>query len=316
VLFTWGEKILPPQNATYGIACDSLFLKNGLQNGDKILTVEGEVPEDLFDINRMILLHNARHIEVDRNGEKKMVVLPQDIDYKMVGAGARGGILPRQPSVIDSVVAGRNGEKAGFKKGDSIVTVNDQPAIWYNDFNAYVNRNLGKTLTIGLYRNNELKSITVKVDKDTKIGLWPKDWDKVFAAKKINYGFFESIPAGFSFGAETLSNYVISLKFLFTKEGASQISGFGGIGSMFSPSWDWHSFWMLTAFLSMVLAFMNILPIPALDGGHVMFLIWEMVTGRPPRQKVLEYAQIVGMVILFGLILYANGNDLFKWIFG
>ncbi len=312
VLFVWGDRNLPLKNAKYGISCEPIFIKAGLMNGDKIISVDGKVPDDLFDINRLILLRGAREIKVDRNGVKKTVVLPDDIDYKMVGSGARGGISPRIYAVVDSVLKDNNGEKAGFLKGDSIVAFNGKPCLWYDELAVNSGKNLGKTVTLEFYRGSELKTISVKVDKKNKIGLWPKDLDKIFKFEDIEYGFFEAIPAGFFMAGRKLSDYVISMKFLFTKEGITQIGGFGSIGGMFSPTWDWYKFWSLTAFLSIVLAFMNILPIPALDGGHVIFLLWEMITGRAASQKVLEYAQMVGMFLLLGLLLYANGNDILK----
>lgn len=312
VLWAWGDTNLPVKEVKYGIACDKVFLKAGLQDGDKILSVNGEVPEDFMDINRLILLRDARKIKVERNGEIKTINLPEDIDYQMIRGGARSGISPRIPSVIDTVVANGNGEKAGFKKGDTLVSINGKQCSWFHEFTAVVDKNKGKSVTIELKRNGELKTISVVVDKNKKIGLGPLSMSQIFKLEDVEYGFFDAIPAGFGMAIQKLSDYVISLKFLFTKEGASQMGGFGTIGSLFSSTWDWHSFWMLTAFLSIILAFMNILPIPALDGGHVMFLLWEVITGRPVKQKVLEYAQMVGMILLLGLLLYANGNDIVK----
>lgn len=317
VLFVWGDNNLPLKNVHHGITVDSVMIKNGLMNGDKILSVENEVPEDLFEINRMILLRGARKIEVERNGEKKTVMLPEDIEYQMVGAGARMAIMPRIPMIVGEVVKDMPAAKGGLEVGDSIYAINGQEVVWYDQLQQSLSDHKSQEISVSLYRKNQQKEIKITVDDKGKIGIRPDaDLKKHYNYVHKEFGFFGAIPAGISFGLQTLSDYVTSLKFLFTKEGASQISGFGGIGSMFSPTWDWHSFWMLTAFLSMVLAFMNILPIPALDGGHVMFLIWEMITGRPPKQKVLEYAQMVGMVLLLGLLLYANGNDLVRWFRG
>ncbi|HLP14578.1 MAG TPA: RIP metalloprotease RseP [Flavobacteriales bacterium] len=323
VVFVWGKDNIHPKNAKYGIVCDSVLMKHGLHNGDMLISVDGEVPEDLMTVNKMILLHGKRDIKVKRDGKDITVKLPQDIDYKMVAAGAKTALAPRVPTVVDSVIENSPAAKAGLTKGDSITRINGMDAGMYDLFTANMHELASHQIAHALekeyagiqleyVRNGEEKSVVVKTDKDGRVGFFNQDLDDALIVDHVSYGFFASIPKGLSLGGETLKNYVISLKFLFTKAGAKQIGGFGAIGGLFSPTWDWHSFWMLTAFLSMVLAFMNMLPIPALDGGHVMFLVWEMITGRAPHQKVLEYAQMVGMVLLLGLLLYANGNDIMK----
>lgn len=320
VLFFWGKDNLPLKNVKYGIECDSLLIKHGLSNGDKLVSVDGEIPADLMAVNKMILLKGKRNLVVEREGKKVSVRLPVDIDYQMVGAGAKSAIEPRTPTIVDSVLAKSPGQKAGLLKGDKILTVNGEQAAMYDQFQELMRNKKNKSVAFEIQRNGQQITVNVKTSKDGTVGFFPigalpGSMKRIFKYEHVEYGFFESIPAGLSLGGETLSNYVTSLKFLFTKEGAKQIGGFGAIGGLFSPTWDWHSFWMLTAFLSMVLAFMNMLPIPALDGGHVMFLLWEMITGRAANQKVLEYAQMVGMFLLLGLLLYANGNDILK-LFG
>jgi regulator of sigma E protease len=174
----------------------------------------------------------------------------------------------------------------------------------------------GQKVELLVLRNNERITIPMKVNDEGLIGAGNQQPTAYFTFSQERFTFLESIPAGINYGLETLGGYVRSLKLLFSKSGASQIGGFGAIGGLFSPTWDWQVFWNMTAFLSIVLAFMNILPIPALDGGHVVFLLYEMVTGRAPNQRVLEVAQMIGMFLLLGLILFANGNDLFKAILG
>lgn len=314
VLFVWGKDVLPMKNAKYGIHADSLLIAHGFKNGDHVISVDGEPVEDLMSLNRGILLRGKRNFVVEREGKKVEINLPQDIDYKIVESGAKNGVIfPRTPSIVDSVMAGNNAEKAGLKKGDSIVSINGVETIFHDQVVENIRKNKNKQIALTVYRNGEPKEISVKVSKEGTIGFEARsELKKFFKIEHKDYGFFEAIPAGFAFGGQTLSDYVVQLKFLFTKAGVRQIGGFGSIGSMFPASWDWHTFWLLTAFLSIVLAFMNILPIPALDGGHVIFLIYEMITGRAPKQRVLEIAQIVGMVLLLGLLLYANGNDILK----
>lgn len=196
------------------------------------------------------------------------------------------------------------------------------PTLFYEDFRKSLSTKKDKEVTITVVRTMDTLDVVVQVDGNGKVGVGPMNYTKLaamgegFTTVREEYGLLASIPAGINYGLETLGGYVSSLKLLFTKSGAGQIGGFGAIGNMFPPAWDWQIFWNMTAFLSIILAFMNILPIPALDGGHVMFLLYEMVTGRVPNQRVMEVAQMVGMALLFGLILFANGNDLFKWVTG
>ena len=205
------------------------------------------------------------------------------------------------------------GEKAGFLKNDRILSINGMETPFYNKFDAEKLNHKGKSVDIIVDRNNEPVVLTVEMDETGIIGIGNKSLSYYFDVKRIEYNFLESIPAGINLGVETLTFYIKQMKLIFTKEGAKQLGGFGSIGGLFPKTWDWKVFWNMTAFISLVLAFMNILPIPALDGGHVTFLLYEMVTGRKPGDKFLEYAQIVGMVLLFSLLIYANGNDIYKF---
>lgn len=314
VLFAWGKDYLPNENLKYGIhiAIEELKAPGLFQEGDKILTVGGRKPKTLTEAGTMLLIDGERDIVVNRNGETVKFTLPEDAYRKILSNGKRGVFDPRFYFVVSKLEKGFPAEKAGFAIGDSIVGVNKVRSPFVYDLVTEINKNKSKEITVYYKRNFEEKSIQVKTTDDGRLGLGFVDIEKQLTVKHINYGFFESIPAGFKEGNNILAKYVKSLGLLFTKEGASQVGGFGSIGSMFPSEWNWHQFWLNTAFLSMILAFMNILPIPALDGGHIMFLLWEMVTGRPVKQKVLEYAQIVGFVLLMCLLLFANGNDIIK----
>jgi len=312
ILFTWGKDQLPLSEMKYGIECDSLAMDYGFQNGDKILTIEGEVPEDFMSINREILLNDAREVVVERNGGEKMITLPDDIVYEMIDKGAKGLFFAPIPAVIDSLIAGEPAEKAGFKIGDSIVAVNGKSTYFFTDVAKSINNEKEKEITVDVVRGNELVTLTVTTTKDGTIGIAPKKPKDIYKFKHIEYGFFAAIPAGITDGAQTLRDYVFSLRFLFSSAGAKSIGGFGSIGGLFPSSWDWHQFWKLTAFISIILAFMNLLPIPALDGGHVLFLLIEMIRGKAPSQRVMEVAQMIGMIFLLALLLYANGNDIVK----
>ena len=218
---------------------------------------------------------------------------------------------------MDSVLAETPAKKAGMKKGDKILKIAGRNIVFYDQIlkNLYPNRN--KKTAIVVLRGKDTINLNPTVTNEATIGFMPKfqnyvDSSAIFTKQ---YSFTESIGVGVVSGFNTLSDYVAQFKFLFTKKGASSMGGFAAIGNMFPPVWDWQSFWLTTAFLSIILAFMNILPIPALDGGHVVFLIYEMITGKEAPKKVLEYAQMIGMVLLLSLVLYANFNDLYRWLF-
>lgn len=335
ILWIWGKDYLPTQNATYGIYVheQSAMGENGLRHGDKIITVGGKTPKTIEEANGIILIEGVREMEVERDGKKITVSLPDDIEQTILNKGDRLIFEARAPFVIDSVLEGKNAEKAGLKKGDSIIGIEAkrelpwygnkykdhaffQPYLiespYYQDLTYGIRNSSGNKIKLQLVRKDEIKEITVLVDENGLIGVGNKLPNKIFKYQHEDFGFFASIPAGFSYGWQTLSSYVKSLSLLFTPAGAKNIGGFGSIGGLFAKEWDWLTFWSRTAFISIILAFMNILPIPALDGGHVMFLLYEMITGRAPGQRFMEIAQIIGMVFLLGLLLYANGNDIFK----
>lgn len=326
VLFTWGEEYLAPQDVHNGYSFHETYKALGFQDGDEILKVDGEVPLDVIDINKYILLRDAREITIERNGQESTITLPEDIDMTAFKEGAMLGIMPRFYAVLGSVDTSstikdkiktyRPAHVAGFQEGDSIVSINREPIVFWDEFTTAFKSHKSEEVTVDFYRNNELKTVSVAVDTAGTIGVGAQDVDKSFKISQKDYSFAESIPGGLKLGFNTLSDYVAQLKFLFTKKGASSIGGFGAFGSLFSANWDWHIFWNMTAFISIMLAFMNFLPIPALDGGHIMFLMYEIITGRKPNEKLMEYAQMAGIILLLGLLLYANGNDIYKAITG
>ena len=203
---------------------------------------------------------------------------------------------------------------SGLRPGDQFLELNGQAITYFDEIQTICYNNLGKSIDAQVLRGTDTVALSMNVNKDGVMGFGPKSVKSEDSKylRKIKYGFGESISRGFSMGMTTLGDYVGQLKFLFTKKGAGSVGGFGAIGNLFSPTWDWHSFWMNTALISIILAFMNILPIPALDGGHVVFLLYEMITGKEAPQKVLEYAQTIGFFLLIALLLYANGNDIYK----
>jgi regulator of sigma E protease len=312
ILLTWGEEYLPLQNAKYGMQFTEVAVKNGFRNGDIILAVNNKPVDETSDAVKRILTDGSQPITVLRDGQKQTFVIPADFTRQIIASNAKQFMTPRVPFVVDKAVNGSAAAKAGLQQNDSIVSVNGKPMFAFQDVSAQLDSCKGKTIPFEFVRNGKRLAASIAVSENGKIGIALKNSYAGFVTKRINYGLFESIPAGVNKGVETLVSYVKQLKFIFTKEGAKQIGGFGTIGSLFPDIWNWQSFWALTAFLSIILAFMNILPIPALDGGHTLFLLYEMVTGRKPSDKFLEYAQLVGLFLLFSLLIYANGNDIFR----
>lgn len=322
VLFVWGREYLPLENATYGIHPSKTLAAAGVQEGDRIISIDGVKPKTTGDAGKAIMIDAARTIVVERNGKQETITLPAYFNEQALASGEKEIMAVRLPFYIDTVIADGAASKTALSKGDRVLAVDGAPTLFFEDFRKMLQTKKGEDVSITVVHSGDTVSVPVKVDEEGKVGLGPMTYKKLAAAGegfvtvKETFGFFASIPAGISYGLETLGGYVRSLKLLFTKSGAEQIGGFGAIGNMFPAQWDWNTFWNMTAFLSIILAFMNILPIPALDGGHVLFLLYEMVAGKPAPQRVMEVAQMVGMVLLLGLILFANGNDIFKGITG
>lgn len=313
VLYIWGEQYLPVQNAKYGIMCDSLALRAGLQQGDKILTIDGKVPEGFHTIVPDLVLDKKRDLEVERNGQVMHVTIPETMIAALIKD--HGFITPRFPFVVDDFTKDSEAKKAGFEKGDKIVKINNAPVEFFDQFKSEILKYKNKSVSVGLLRGNDTITSTLNVPASGLIGVYPvSSLEAFFKLKQINYGFFESIPAGISKGFQTISNYLKQFRLLFNPETKAyeSLGGFISIGKIFPSVWDWEAFWNLTAFLSIILAVMNILPIPALDGGHVIFLLYEIVTGRKPGDKFLEYAQIAGMILLLSLLIFVNANDIIK----
>lgn len=312
ILFTWGSEYLPAKNAKYGLQFNEVALKAGFHQGDKVLKIDNKEVEKVDDIAKQIALDAAKTVTVDRNGTIIELALPNDFTQKLIAAKIKSFAEPRYPFVIEKVSSGSPALKAGLLANDRIIGINNDTTLCYIDFVEKTEKLKGKTVEITILRNNTAQKANITLTSEGKLGVYAKAPISFFETKKTEYSFIECFPAGIKLGVETLSNYVKQMKFVFTKAGAKEVGGFVAIGNLFPNSWNWEVFWHMTALLSVVLAFMNILPIPALDGGHVMFLLYEMITGRKPNDKFMEYAQITGMVLLLGLLIFANGNDILK----
>jgi regulator of sigma E protease len=321
VLFTWGETRLPVKSLTDGVwVTDSLAYKIGLRNGDKVLSVNNKEMVYFTDIMPEMLM--AGSIQVDRNGETLNLKLPKDFIGQLVDKKKSSYLLaPRMPFIVAELPDTSVNAGSALKVGDRILKVGDRKLVWFDQYLTAEKLYRDTIVDVVVSRNNLEMTIKARLDTAGKFQVVPamlsyKDLqDKgIYEFKVVKYGFFASIPAGFRLAWEKLSFYVRQLGLFFKPEtGAYKgLGGFATITNMFPGQWHWESFWNLTAFLSLILAFMNVLPIPALDGGHVLFLLFEMITGKKPGDKFLEYAQIAGMIILVALLLYANGNDVLR----
>ncbi len=317
VLFFWGQDYISKDGLKNGFAVSAIAKDVGFKDGDKIISVDGKPLEDQLQINRHFMLRGVQKVEVEReDGSKKTIKIPEDLGNRMWKADDLQPLSPRLYFIVNLDTTSNAG-RAGLQVGDSIVSVNGKSFRFFHEYVPYMKDSCGEVLDVQFMRNGVIQSIEIPKDTTGKIGaraIFKKN--SAITVSHRDYSFGESISEGFAFGYWTLHDYVAQFSYLFTKKGATSMGGFGTMGKLFSPTWDWHQFWMTTALISIILAFMNILPIPALDGGHVVFLLYEMVTGKEAPQKVLEYAQYIGFILILGLVLYANGNDLYRWATG
>jgi len=307
---------LPNSKVKYGVTVDTLGQKLGLRNGDKILTLDNKPIEDFFRIPATIILENVQTIQVERDSQPLNVVIPRELISQIVKHKSPDFISVRIPFEAADFAPGSGAKSAGMQVGDKIIGINGQSTLFFDEFKAEVLKHKNETANVSVLRGADTVSWAVKVSERGLIGVAPNSLVSYFKFKEYHYNIFQAIPAGTVKAYEKTADYLKSLKLLFNPEvkAYESVGGFITIGSIFPSVWDWESFWSLTAFLSLMLAVLNILPIPALDGGHVMFLLYEIITGRKPSDKFMEYAQITGMVLLFALLIFANGNDIVKFL--
>lgn len=319
VLFTWGDYYTDMHSMKNGFVFNETAQEIGFRNGDLIVEIDGEEAHKLYQdkvrgVNILRDICNADEVTVLREGKKVAIAIPDTLGLLNMN---KNGLFMQERilSCIDSVEAGSPAALAGIAKRDRIIAIDCKPVDSWNDLKrimASLKEEGKKTFSIEVERDSVFE-ITASVDTTFTLGVMPVLND--YPLIHNTYGFFESFPAGIQFGLNVLEGYVSDFKYVFSSEGAKSVGMFGSIGSLFPAEWDWHEFWLMSAFLSIILAFMNILPIPALDGGHAMFLIAEMITGRQPSDKFMERAQMVGMLLILGLFLLATYNDITKFIF-
>ena len=326
ILMVWGERKVPVESLKYGIVFnDPIFKELGFKNGDKIIAVDNKPIDDYTDILKKLIVVD-HDVTVIRDGKEQKLNMPVDLIGTLVEKRKRAEgplISPRIPVIVLNISDTSAAYLAGLRAGDEITAINNEPTIYFDEFTSKMeNKKKSDNITVTAKRNDSVFNFPLSLSYDGKVGFnspaSPEQFDSlgIYSYTVKKYTFAQAIPGGVKRAGEELGSYIDQFKKILSPEtGAYKgVGGFKAMGSVFSgTSWDWEHFWTITALFSIILAFMNLLPIPALDGGHVLFTLYEMISGRKPSDKFLEYAQIVGMVILLGLMLYANGNDWFGW---
>ena len=327
ILFYWGDTYIPMKSMSRGMKFNTEAKQYGFKDGDILIgTEKGEFKDFSADLYRD--LSEATRVDLIRDGKQMSLTLPGDINLLDMLKAEPSFVRPLIPAEVDSVMADSPAASIGLRKGDHIVAINGKAVDSYNEFTDQLgileDMMTGakskadslkiRTATIVYERGNSNDTISVTLTPELKLGFFVKSIAGIYKPITKEYGFFESFPAGIKYGWNVLAGYVGDMKYVFTADGAKSLGGFGAIGSLFPPMWDWYLFWKMTAFLSIILAFMNILPIPALDGGHVLFLIYEIITRRKPSETFMIRAEYVGFGILILLMLVANLNDILRWL--
>lgn len=327
ILFTWGDSYVATKDMKLGMKFNSEAKALGFRDGDILIgSDKGEFKDFGVDLFRDV--STATRVDIVRGGKPMSISLPGDLNLLNMLKNDPSFMRPLIPAVISDVQKGGAAEKAGMKKGDKIIALNGKPIDSWNEL-SYQLRCLGDVLadsktsadsmkvrkaTVVFADNQKTDTASVVLSPDLMLGIVVQQSAALYKVTTVNYGFFESFPAGVRYGVDVLRGYVDDMKYVMTADGAKSVGGFGAIASMFPAEWDWYMFWKMTAFLSIILAFMNILPIPVLDGGHVLFLLYEIITRRKPSEKFLVYAEYVGFIFLIALLVFANANDVLRWL--
>ncbi len=330
ILFHWGDSYIPLDSMTHGMAFNQEAKSYGFRDGDILIGTDKVKFKD-FSTDLYRDLSEAKRVDIVRSGKPMCITLPGEINMLNMLKAEPAFVRPLIPSVVDSVLPSSAAAKAGIKRGDRIVGINGKAVASWNDF-TFETAKLADVMATATTASDSMKvrqativversgkevardTVPVVLSADLKLGFAPQSLAQMYKPVTKEYGFFESFPAGVKYGVNVLAGYVDDLKYVFTADGAKSLGGFGAIGSLFPPTWDWYVFWKMTAFLSIMLAFMNILPIPVLDGGHVLFLIYEIITRRKPSEKFMLYAEYVGFAIIILLMVVANLNDVLRWL--
>jgi regulator of sigma E protease len=307
ILFVWGKNTLYSEALPLGLDPSPIAEEIGFQAGDQLITVDGKALDNVLEINKFLFLRSVESVTVKHtDGRTEQLAIPDDFGKRMFESGELIPFSPVTMAVLDSVIPNSPAATAGLLPNDKILSIDGIQVQNWSDFKDEMTDE-SRTINLVYERNRSQDTLQLTTDIDGTLGVFPQFPGAAFTNEKLS--LTESISEGFSYGYWTLHDYVAQFQYIFTQKGASQLGGFGAIGNMFPSTWNWKGFWASTALISIILAFMNILPIPALDGGHVMFLAYEIITGRKPNDKFMEYAQMFGFFLLLALVLYANGND-------
>jgi len=308
IMFTWGKQYIPLENAKYGLMFSDAAQYVGFKNGDKIVSVDGVAPYTINDFRKKLFMDNPKDVVILRNNKLDTLHLKEDNWKKLLDDSFCDYNFP---FVVEGIIPGHPAAQAGLLKGDSLVGLDTLQIYLFSDFQEEFKYAKNKEVAIHFYRGDSLHATLILVGEDGKIGVNVNQF-KYLQTLTVHYGFIESISVGIKEGVNTLTLYVKQMKRIFSKEGATKLGGFITIGNIFPKTWNWEIFWGMTALLSVILAFMNILPIPALDGGYILFILVEMLTGRRPSDKFIGYANTVGFALLIALLVWANGLDVFR----
>ena len=327
ILFWWGDTYIPVKDMTLGMKFNQEAKSYGFKDGDILIGTDAKAFKD-FSADLYRDISTAHRVDIIRDGKPMSITLPGELNLLGMLKADPSFVRPLLPAQVDSVLPNTPAAKIGMKAGDRIVALNDSVIDSYNEFVDQLARRAdmlatattaadslkARTVVVAFGNDARIDTTEVTLTPDLKLGFTVKTFAALYKPTTIEYGFFESIPAGIKYGFHVLASYVDDMKYVFSAEGAKSLGGFGAIGSLFPPTWDWYMFWKMTAFLSIILAFMNILPIPALDGGHVLFLLYEMITRRKPSESFMIKAEYVGFGILILLMVFANLNDILRWL--
>lgn len=315
IMFTWGESYYElEKNTQYGLYYSDVMLQEGFEQGDQILTIGTRTPKTQKDIVNWMLIEGEHEVDVKRGEQIVHITLADDFDQRILAAQT-GMVDYGFPFVVDEVVAGAPAALVGMQAGDSVVAINGISTPVAQAVKAELSKHAMDSIDVTFFRDGEEMTVRPFLGDEAMLGVAMKPATVFLQPTQIHYSFFESIPAGIRRGWAVLEGYVKQFKIIFTKEGAKSVGGFMAIGNMFAGFWDWAAFWSMTAFLSIVLAFMNIIPIPGLDGGHTLFVLFEMLTGKKPSDKFMDIANQIGMYLLLALLILANGNDIIRFFF-
>lgn len=316
ILFKWGEEKLTVANMKYGIATDSMAMKVGLCDGDLITKVNNKELKYFDDLSKQLLLSEKNSLSVTRSGKDTIINFPSGFLRELTRNQLKRFVSARFPNIVDRVDAKAKFTSGKLIKGDGIIGLNGRPVAYFNDFEKQLAPYKSKTVTITVVRNNtDTVHVGAKTDASGKIGYYPRPAGEYLGFEKKKYGFLESVPAGIKYGVNSFLDYIKGIKLLFTSKEHAVSDNLGSvisIGKTFGGEWKWERFWTMTGLFSIIFAFMNILPVPALDGGHALFILYEIITGRKPVDKFMEYAQVVGMILLLMLMVYALGLDILR----